>query len=158
MSLEIVDEQERGAKTGLRGLPWSLFAIPRTYPISWAIAWTALLLGLCLAPERVMPDEDSVPIKKYIPHADLAVHWTLFAGFAVSWIRAGRRPLRWVAIPVLGLLLAVGTEYAQGLPFIDRDASVLDGLFDVVGVVMGSVGSALLGRRSAVTSGHAPGQ
>lgn len=158
MSLEIVDEQERGAKTGLRGLAWSLFAIPRTYPISWAIAWTALLLGLCLAPERVMPDENAISIKKYIPHADLAVHCTLFAGFAVSWILAGRRPLRWVAIPVLGLLLAVGTEYAQSLPFIHRDASLLDGLFDVVGVVMGLVGSAILDRRSAVTAGTAPRQ
>src|SRR4051812_10973110 len=96
MSLEILDEHERGAKSGVKALaPW-LLAIPRNYPLLWAIAWTALLLGLCLAPNRMMPDEKSLAIKTYFPNADLAVHFTLFAGFVVNWIRVGRWPLRWV--------------------------------------------------------------
>jgi hypothetical protein len=158
MSVEIMDEQGRGAEAGVRGLARSLIALPGKYPVRWAIAWTALLLALCLAPNRIMPDEHSVPIKKYVPYSDLAVHLGLFAGFVASWIRVGRWPLRWVVIPVLGLLLAVGTEYAQGLPVIDRDPSLLDGLADGLGVVLGLAGSVILLRTPAMPKGEAEGR
>jgi VanZ family protein len=158
MSLEILDQHERGARAGVRRLASSLFALPRAYPIRWAIAWTALLLALCLAPNRFMPNEHAVPIQVYFSHTDLAVHFGLFAGFAMSWLRVGRSPLRWVVVPAIGLLLAVGTEYAQGIPFIDRDPNLLDGLADGLGVVVGLVGSAFLGRLSAAPRGTADGR
>jgi hypothetical protein len=125
-----------------------LIALPERYPTAWAIAWTALLLVLCLAPARVLPEDESIVIKRFIPHTDLAVHFTLFAVFVASWIRAGRSPLRWVVIPALGLLLAVGTECAQGIPSIHRDPNLLDGLTDALGVAAGLVGSIFGGRQS----------
>jgi hypothetical protein len=149
MGVEMLDRDERGVRSAARKLALSMLAIPRKYPLGWAIAWTALLLGLCLAPKRILPDEDSNSVKEYIPFVDLAVHATLFAGFVASWIGAGRRARRWVVVPIVGLLLAVGTEYAQGLPFIHRDPTLLDGLADVFGVVAGLVGSALLCRSFA---------
>jgi hypothetical protein len=153
MSIEILDEDERGTSTTARGLASALMALPRNYPVLWAIAWTLLLLGLCLAPRSVIPDENTFTVRKLIPHSDLAVHFTLFAGFVVSWLRIGGSPLRWLTIPALGLLLAIGTECAQGLPFIHRDPDLLDVIADLVGVVAGSVAWAILCRASAVKAG-----
>jgi VanZ family protein len=148
MSIEIQNRHERAAREAAREMALSLLTIPRKYPVGWAIAWTALLLGLCLAPARAFPDEDSISIKKYLPHTDLAVHFSLFAVFAASWIGAVRSPSRWAIVPVAGLILAVATEYAQGLSFIQRDPAWLDGLADIVGVVVGLVGSAIFQLRS----------
>jgi VanZ family protein len=148
MSIEVLDERGRGATMAMaweRGM--SLIALPRKYPTGWAIAWTALLLGLCLAPESVIPDENSISIKKYIPYFDLSVHFTLFAGFVVSWLRVGGSPLRWLAVPLAGVLLAAGTEFAQSLPFIHRDANLLDAAADLAGVALGLAVWAFVCRR-----------
>jgi hypothetical protein len=150
MSIEIENQHERSVHAAAREMAVSLLAIPRKYPVGWAIAWTALLLVLCLAPDRILPDENSTSIKKYIPYADLAVHFTLFAVFVASWIGAVRSPLRWAIVPVVGLLLAVATECAQGLSFIHRDPNWLDGLADGLGVVVGLVGSSIFQSRSIV--------
>jgi hypothetical protein len=116
----------------------------REYALCWAVAWTVLLLSLCLAPSRVIPDEQTFSIKKYIPWYDLVVHFTLFAGFAFNWMRATGSTLRWVLVPAAGLLLAVGTEWAQGFPFIDRDPNLLDALADGAGLAVGLAATALL--------------
>jgi hypothetical protein len=108
-----------------------------------------LLLALCLAPARVIPDEKSFSIKKYIPWFDLLVHFTLFAGFALNWIRAVAAALRWALVPAAGLCLALGTEWAQGLPFIQRDPNLLDGLADVGGLALGLAAAALVCRKRA---------
>lgn len=154
MQIETSDRPERGSRTAAVALASSLMAIPRKYPVGCAVAWTALLLTLILAPRDVMPDEDSMSmsIKKYIPYPDLLIHWTLFAGFVACWIRAVRAPMRWVTIPVVGLLLAVGTELAQDLPFIHRDPDILDVMADSFGVAAGLVGSAFFSRPAVGTT------
>jgi hypothetical protein len=124
----------------------SVGTMPRKYALSWAVAWTVLLLTMCLAPARVIPDEKTFSLKKYIPWYDLVVHFTLFAGFALNWIRAVGAPIRWALVPAAGLLLALGTEWAQGLPFIQRDPNLLDGLADGAGLAIGLTAVALLAR------------
>jgi hypothetical protein len=136
VSVETVDKPSRTAA-----------AAPGRYALHFAVAWTVLLLALCLAPSRVIPDEKTFNIRKYIPWYDLVVHFTLFAGFALNWTRAVSAPRRWALVPVAGLLLAVGTELAQGLPFIQRDPNVLDGLADLAGVALGLGAAALFCRK-----------
>ncbi len=151
MSVEILDEHDRGASPEAQGgKPWRL-AWPRISPLSLAIAWTLLLLLLCLAPERMLPDENSISIRLHIPGLDLAVHFTLFFGFLWNWFQALRSPLRWSVIPAAGLFLAVGTELAQGLSFIHRDPNVYDALADCSGLVVGLVAAAIFCRPSAET-------
>jgi hypothetical protein len=104
---------------------------------------------MCLAPSRVIPDEETFSLKKYIPWYDLVVHFTLFAGFAFNWMRAVGSPLRWALVPAAGLLLALGTEWAQGLPFIDRDPSLLDCLADGGGLAVGLAATAVLSWKRA---------
>ena len=138
MSVETVDKPNPSR---------SASAVPARYATHWAVAWTILLLALCLAPSRVIPDEKTFGIRKYIPYYDLIVHFTLFAGFAFNWIRAAGSPLRWVLVPTAGLLLAVGTEWAQGLPYIQRDPSLLDGLADLAGLAIGLAAAVLVCRK-----------
>lgn len=146
MHVEAVEEHERGARTAARGLvPW-LMSLPRNYPVSWAIAWTVLLLGLILAPSRVLPDEKTFSTKESSLRPDLLIHFTLFVGFAWSWIRATRSPWRWVAVTAAGLFLAIGTEWTQGFSILDRDPEVADGLADCAGVAVGLAGAARFGR------------
>jgi hypothetical protein len=147
VSVEIVDESNRGAGTtqGAQQCPTRPRATPRKHAKHWAVAWTILLLTMCLAPARVIPDEQTFSIKKYIPWYDLVVHFTLFTGFALSWIRATESPWRWVVVAASGLLLAAGTEWAQGLPILERDSNLLDGLADGVGLAAGLAAAAVLG-------------
>jgi hypothetical protein len=137
VSVETRDELNRRAGTGTAA---------GKYPLSWAVAWTILLLAMCLAPARVIPDEKTFSLRKYIPWYDLIVHFTLFAGFALNWIRALGATLRWALVPAAGLLLALGTEWAQGFPFIQRDPNLLDGLADGAGLIGGLAAAALLDR------------
>ena len=79
---------------------------------------TALLLTLCLMPRSWIPKGESGP--KLIPHLDKAIHFGMFAGFALCWACAGRsvvptRP-RLAAVLAASFAMAVGTELAQGLP------------------------------------------
>jgi hypothetical protein len=154
MSLDIFEEQEPGAypRPRVRSTAW--IGHPRDYRTGWAIGWTVLLLAMILAPQRVLPDENSISLKRYIPYCDLAVHLTLFAGFVLTWLRVVRSPYCWVWIAAIGFLLAVSTEYAQGLPFIHRDPNLLDGLADAVGVLVGLIGSAFLYPSRAPCEAH----
>ena len=146
MLVEAPEEHERGARISARGsLPW-LMTVPRNYPICWAIAWTCLLLTLVLTPERMLPTDETLPTKRYFLRPDLAVHFTLFVGFAWSWIRAIRSRRRWVLVAAAGLLLAIGTEWIQGFSFVDRDPDLSDGLADCAGVAMGLAAAALFRR------------
>jgi hypothetical protein len=145
--LETVDEQLRSAGT-LEQRRERVGALPVSHALHLAIAWTILLLALILAPSRVIPDEKTFSIRKYIPWFDLWVHLTLFGGFALTWIRAVASPLRWAAVPAAGLILAVGTEWAQSLPFIQRDPNLLDGIADAAGLVAGLVAAVVVDRCS----------
>jgi hypothetical protein len=127
--------------------------LPRDYPVGWAVAWTVLLLGAVLTPASFLPDENLIAERSYFSHMDLVVHFVLFTGFTGSWLRAVHAPRRWILVPALGLALAVGTELAQGLPFIHRDPSVLDSLADGVGVAIAWIATAILAGRSARFAG-----
>jgi len=143
MSVEALEEHDPGTRTAARGpVPW-LLALPRGYPVGWAIGWTVLLLGLTLAPQSILPDENLIPTNGYFPRPDLAVHFTLFLGFAWSWIRATRSRRRWVVVAAVGLFLAIGTEWSQGFSFIDRDPEVSDALADCAGVIVGLAAAAV---------------
>ena len=155
MSIEMGDRPEPNARASVRGMAKELLALPGKYPVIWAVAWTVLLLVLCLAPARVFPDDQEAIYKRYLPFSDLIVHFSLFAIFAASWVRAGRWPWRWVVVPLSGIILAVGTEWAQGLPIINRDPGVLDALADVIGVFAGLAGWAILRPRPSAMTGAA---
>jgi hypothetical protein len=110
-----------------------------------ALAWTALILALCLTPSAWLPRaETQGPPLFNIPHFDKIVHATLFAGFGLLWCGALTSPGRLNRVLTAGLLFAVATEVLQGLPLVDRDPNLLDGLADAVGVVLG-VGTVWLG-------------
>ena len=100
-----------------------------------------------------MPDEDGISFRDYIPHLDLLVHFTLFTGFVMTWIRAGGSRLRWLSVALVGVFLAGATEYARGLPTIHRDPNLLDALADVVGVLAGLTASLVLYRTRTATPG-----
>src|SRR3954470_24889646 len=85
------------------------------------------------------PDVPSAP-----PGVDKLVHGTLFAALALTgrWAGLGRGVLT-----ALLLLYAAGSELLQGIPALERDASVGDWLADVVGLLIGLVLWNLLPRR-----------
>jgi VanZ family protein len=110
-----------------------------------AMAWTALILVLCLTPSEWFPRPESHgPRLINIPHFDKIIHATLFAVFGLLWTWAIVSPRRWAGVLIAGLLLALGTEVLQAIPFIHRDPDLFDGLADGVGTFLG-VGLAWLG-------------
>jgi VanZ family protein len=117
----------------------------RPLRVGLALAWTALILALCLTPSAWLPRPESHGTRVFmIPHFDKIVHATLFAGFGLLWIGALVSPRRWVGVLIAGLLLSLGTEVLQAIPFIDRDPNLFDGLADAAGTFLG-VGLAWLG-------------
>lgn len=102
-------------------------------------AWlcTVLLVTLCLLPRQLTPEGPSGSLSLRVPHLDKAAHATMFLAFGLLWARVAL-PSRQVRLVLLaGLLLAVGTELAQGLPPVDRDPDLLDALADVAGLLAG---------------------
>jgi hypothetical protein len=104
--------------------------------LAWAT--TAVILALCLTPSDWIPAGPPSPGR--ISHADKLVHFSMFAAFGYCWAAAtsGRLTVRRAA-SVFGaaVALAVGTELAQGLEVLHRDADPLDALADVVGAAFG---------------------
>ena len=100
-----------------------------------ALAGTAVLLGLCLWPRHLMPASEQSP--KLVPHLDKVIHFGMFFGFTILWARAKPTPLsgnKWnLAVLGASAALAAATELAQGLPAVNRDPDVLDGLADLSG-------------------------
>jgi hypothetical protein len=85
------------------------------------------------------PDVPSAP-----PGVDKLVHGTLFAALALTGRWAG--VVRGVLVGLLVLYAAV-SELLQGIPALERDASVADWVADVVGVLLGLLVWGLLARR-----------
>ena len=119
----------------------------RRAPLIWAWAWTALILGACWFPRSWMPVHEAGPKVQRVPHLDKVVHFTMFLGFGLLWMRAvpGRRG----ALGVLagGFLLAVVSELGQAMPLVNRDPGLLDTLADLLGLVAGMAVAAQLSRR-----------
>lgn len=102
-----------------------------------ALAATAVILVLCLAPKRwVPPGEQITPA---VAHQDKVVHFVMFAAFGFLWAKSGppgRLRAGKAAVVLVGaVVLAVGTELAQGLEVINRDGDPMDALADVGGAV-----------------------
>ena len=111
-----------------------------------AMLWTTVLLVACLLPARWLSVNESHHHRFTFPHIDKIVHGTLFAGFGFLWMQAARSRREQVGVLAVGILLAVLTELGQSLPFIGRDADPLDGLADVVGVMLGLAAAFALSR------------
>lgn len=111
-------------------------------------AWVATLLLLAgvLLPGSWLPVPENVGASS-IPHLDKLAHFGLFAFFSACWAGAVPASLAGrLSVLVAGLALAVGTEWAQGLPAIGRDSDSLDSLADSLGAVAGLGLAALLSR------------
>lgn len=105
-----------------------------SHRVRLAVAWTCLILTLCLIPARFLPPEE-FPDK--VTHLDKIVHASLFAIFGLLWIRASRSSRFTIAVLVGGVALAAVTELGQALPIVSRDADLLDFLADLFGLVVG---------------------
>ncbi|SIO59342.1 hypothetical protein SAMN05444166_6017 [Singulisphaera sp. GP187] len=103
-----------------------------------ALVWTSLLLVACLIPSYLLRVNES-QVHVGISHADKLVHAFLFAGFGFLWILAAPSRRGLIGVLVVGILLAALTEIGQGLPIIGRDTDPLDGLADVVGLLIGLI-------------------
>lgn len=102
-------------------------------------AWlcTVVLVTLCLLPRQFTPEGPSGALTLHVPHLDKVAHAAMFFAFGLLWTRVAL-PSRQVRLVFLaGLLLAAGTELAQGLPPVDRDPDMLDALADVAGLLSG---------------------
>jgi hypothetical protein len=131
---------------GRRVIPILRFSMPtRTH---LAVGWTLGLLLLLLAPSSWF--SEGAP---HFPYEDKVIHISLFAGFGLLWMRAGTSSSCYLWVIAAGLSLAIGTELAQGLPFISRDPGVLDAVADAIGLTLGLVLASIRlpfrGRRSA---------
>ena len=105
-----------------------------------AVMSTLLVLFLCLLPRAWMGPEDNIHL---IPHADKLVHFGMFFLFAFLWARAAEPgnafKARLFLIAAAVVLLAIATEWAQGLPIVDRDPDRFDALADTIGGFVGLV-------------------
>ena len=102
-----------------------------------ALLWTAAILGMTLLP--------SVGGPSMFEHQDKVAHFGAFAGFGLAWTWA-RVDARLVA--GAGLVLAIVTEYGQGLLPWPRSPELGDLVADLVGLAVGQgLGWWLFGRR-----------
>ncbi len=103
-----------------------------------ALAWTIVVLALCLVPSRWLPvPEVGLSSSQFLVPRDKLVHYGMFASLAILWMRL-RPTWGWTGtVCVGGLALAILTELGQGLPMIARDADALDAFADAVGTFSG---------------------
>ena len=121
--------------------------------LAWT--WIVLVLVVCWIPRANVPREEALPSGLRIPHLDKWIHATLFAGYALCWsaVPGGRRATL-VRVIGGGLLLAFGTEWVQGHPWIGRTTDVADAGADLVGLFAGLLAAEASGisRRAVVPS------
>ena len=109
-----------------------------------ALLWT---LGIFVA--LLMPGTDVQQVEFW--GSDKIVHFAIFAGFAMLWMRALRGLVRRRAVWIVavGVAIAVATELAQGvLP--GRSPDLYDALADIGGLVLGTLAYVVWRRRQAV--------
>lgn len=112
-----------------------------------ALSWTLLILAVCWFPMEMFPSGIGEEHPEAFPHFDKVVHAGIFAVFGLLWLRALPGKARYLVVVAAGAALALVTEYGQSLPIIGRDGDVVDGLFDVLGVLSAYPLSMLLFRR-----------
>jgi hypothetical protein len=122
-----------------------------------AVGWTLLVLALCWLPHRALPKDETIDFGFHVPNLDKLIHVAMFAGFGALWMLAGRMgPGRAAVVAVSGLALAVISELGQMTTFVNRDASLMDGLADAVGVGLGIAAAFWAAGRSEKTVASAP--
>lgn len=121
-----------------RSFPWRQAFIP--------MIWALLILGLHAIPGTDIQLRDWTVIF----HVDKLIHACMFGVLSLSvFVALGKSGSirKYKAFAILGLILyGVLLELAQGLWFIQRDASVLDMVADFVGVLLGRVAFRLVYR------------
>jgi len=115
-----------------------------------AIGWTVMILALCWMPRSVVATAGEETRLFKIPNFDKLVHLSLFVGFAFLWLKASIGPRRYLYVFLGGLALAVGSELGQLSGFVNRDARLDDGVFDMLGVLLGFAAYRLVDRREAI--------
>jgi VanZ family protein len=124
--------------------------MPWRTALAWT--WTLAILAVCWLPHSAMTFDEGASRPFLIPHFDKVVHAGIFAGFAFLWAGPAPSKGRMARLLAAGVALAAISEVGQTIPFVNRDASWMDGLADVVGVVTGLAGASFLGgRRGART-------
>lgn len=105
-----------------------------------AIVWCVLILAACWTPRNVLPVHE--PAGPTPIGYDKIVHFGIFAvlGFLVTG--AARRGRALAIAAATCILVVVVSELGQTLPIVGRDANVLDGVADLLGVAVG-IGAAL---------------
>ncbi len=107
------------------------------YRVTLAVLWTLLILILCWIPRTVMEVVEQDATWFMIPNVDKVVHWGMFVVFAIFWIRVGSSPRRYFWVILGGIALAVVSELGQELPMVGRDATLGDGVTDLIGILIG---------------------
>lgn len=107
----------------------------RLWRVAAAVVTAAVLLLL------VLPG-DHLPVHP-LTGLDKLAHLASYLLIGLTWHRAGVRPA-WIL--GLGLLLALGTEAAQGTLARGREPEVLDAAANVAGLVLGTGASWLAAR------------
>lgn len=104
-----------------------------------AIAWTLLIVAACTIPGSDLPKMD-------IDFADKSAHFILFFGYGWLWLRALAGPIRkrLIVVGVSGLLLAIGTEFYQGILPWERSPDPFDAIANTAGLATSLVVQAVL--------------
>ncbi len=106
-------------------------------PSLLAWLWTLLIFVLCWLPRMYIPGQENLPKPLLVINLDKLVHMGIFAGFSFLWMRVGTSRFQAIRVLLVGVALAAITEIGQESRFVNRDASVADGLADVAGVAVG---------------------
>lgn len=107
--------------------------MPRS--LRWAIAWALLILVLCLAPGRALPEWDWFALLDL----DKLVHAGMFFVLAVLLAQAFtggslRRHILWACI--LSIAYGLATEFMQGLEALGRRTDVNDMIANSAGALL----------------------
>ena len=105
--------------------------------LGMALLWTIAILAVCWSPAYWFHEVERQSSWFTIPNFDKAIHWSIFAGFAVLWIRVATLRRRYLWVSLAGLALAAVTELVQNLPLIGRDGNLGDALGDILGIAAG---------------------
>jgi VanZ family protein len=97
-----------------------------------AILWTVGMIVALSMPTSGLPSVR-------VPHADKAVHFTMFAGFGWLWLRAARNGGKVIIVFITGLVFAILSEISQGILPTNRTPSAADVAANVSGLLIATV-------------------
>jgi VanZ family protein len=104
-----------------------------------AAGWTLVIMGLCWIPASLLVESGGAEERILGIPLDKVIHFSIFLGFAILWHLAKTESRHSMRIVVGGIVLAILTEVVQGLPMIARQSDVDDAVFDIAGVLVGTL-------------------